>query len=132
MSGILAAAVSSGGTGLRSSAAHPINIVTKPASVRRAVVREGWIIMSSGSSFEERKRGSAACSRFQPIIFVAFPERNSGQSQSHSFIPLSSAQPFHIIWMPTQSRMKAISRIITSVPVSPSRRSTEAEFLKRK
>ena len=45
-------------------------------------------------------------------------------------MPLSSAQPFQIIWMPMQSNMKAIIRIITSVPMVPSRTMTVTAFLK--
>jgi hypothetical protein len=57
MSGILASAVSSGGTGLRARVPHPASIAIKPTRASRAVVREGWIIISFGPSFEERNAG---------------------------------------------------------------------------
>ncbi len=44
--------------------------------------------------------------------------------------PFSSAQPVHMIWMPMHSRMKAIRRTITSVPILPRRAITAAEFPK--
>ena len=51
-------------------------------------------------------------------------ERHSGR------IMFSSAQPVHMICRPTQSRMKAMRRIITRAPISPSQVSTTPALLK--
>ena len=112
------------------------NLVTVVIAVM-AVTFLGQIVSWNGQTDAARpRRGGGARDRRAERLPL---DREAGEEVGRpaafarqGVMPFSSAQPVHMIWMPMQSSMNAISRIITSVPTSPSFSSTAAACLKMK